>query len=156
MLSIILALSVENEFTIDWLELTLNGAGPNPTYSVRRGGQIWPLLKIEVLDTQKWSKSGFLIFLPKLWQILSNFCFHGNVEKITFWTTFVRPKIFLIPIFALYRVTVRGGSDLTTFENRLFRHPKAGCFQLLSDPLFTFRFSARGGLGQQDFGPRGG
>ena len=40
------------------ISLSLNGAGPNPTYSVR-GGQIWPLLKIQLPDTQKWSKSGF-------------------------------------------------------------------------------------------------
>ena len=107
--------------------LTLNRAGPNPTYSVRGGGQIWPLLKIEVSDTQKWSKSGILIFLANFQVILSNFCFHGNVEKITFWTTFVGPKILLIPIFALYRVTARGvvvRSD--HFWKSNFQTPKSG------------------------------
>ena len=43
--------------------LTLNNAGPNPTYSMQ-GGPIGPLLKIKVLDSQKWSKSGILSFLP--------------------------------------------------------------------------------------------
>ena len=56
--------------------------------------------------------------------IFKQLLFSWHCRKITFWTTFVRPKTYLIPIFALYRVTVREGSDLTTFENRTFRHPK--------------------------------
>ena len=53
---------------------------------------------------QKWNFD----FLANFQVILNNFCFCGNVDKITFWTTFERPKILLLPIFALYRVTVRG------------------------------------------------
>ena len=73
------------------------------------------------------SKSGLLIFLPKLWQILSNFCFHGNVEKIIFGPLLNDKRFALYCLFALlalYRVTVRGGSDQTTFESLIFRHPK--------------------------------
>ena len=85
------------------------------------GGQIWPLLKIEVPDPQKWSKSGILIFLANFQVILSNFCFYGKVEKIIFGPLLYSQKQKICLILG---DRAGGGSDLTTFENRSSRPPK--------------------------------
>ena len=49
-------------------------------------------------------------------------------KKIIFWTTFVLPKILLIPIFASYRVTVRGWGEVRSdhFWISNFPTPKIG------------------------------
>ena len=121
--------------------LPRNNAGPNPTYSMRvqsekvknpksnqkspksKSGPIGPLLKIEVLDSQKWSKSEILIFLSNFYRISSNFCFYGNVKKITFWTCFVRPKILYLPYIGW---PCGGGVRSDHFWKPTFQTPKSG------------------------------
>ena len=87
------------------------------------GGQIWPLLKIEVPDAQKWSKSGILIFLANFQVILNNFCFYGNVEKIIFGPLLYDQK----PIFAPnIGWPCGGGGQIWPFLKIDFQDPKNG------------------------------
>ena len=70
--------------------LTLNRMGPNPTYSTRGAGADLTTFENRSFRHLKVVQKWIFSFLANVQVILCNFCFHGHVEKITFWTTFVQ------------------------------------------------------------------
>ena len=115
-----------SRWPIHWLKmlrnLTLNRAGPNPTNSVRGRSNLTNKPKLE-----DFHRTMDLLGLFYMKINFEHLLFSSQCQKISFWITSVRPKIYLITIFNFYRVTVRGRGGVWSdnFWKLNFQTPKS-------------------------------